>query len=145
MRYATIAVRRVPPQDSMIQVDDIEVLLVELIVDIFVVVEVFHEHNVVMEEICGLSDAGRLNSGAVSASATGLVWKTLLGEHIPDDLLISNDLIGVVKALDHVAINCLLRTRSVIFWWGWRAIDGFGCRVHHYRRWLIQLFIALDR
>ena len=108
MRYATIAIWRVPPQDSIIQVDDIEVFLVELIVDIFVVVEVFHEHNVVMEEICGLSDVGRLNSGAVPASPTGLVGKTLLGEHIPDDLLISYDLIRVVKPFNHVAIICLL-------------------------------------
>jgi len=61
-----------------------------------------------MEEICGLSDVGRLNSGAVSASATGLVGKTLLGEHIPNDLLISNDLIRVVKPLDHIPIVCLL-------------------------------------
>jgi hypothetical protein len=42
VRYATIAIWRFPPQDSIIQVDDIEVLLVELIVDIFVVIEVFH-------------------------------------------------------------------------------------------------------
>jgi hypothetical protein len=52
VRYATIAVRRLAPQDSMIQVDDIKVLLVELIVEIFVVIEVFHHHHVVVEEIC---------------------------------------------------------------------------------------------
>jgi hypothetical protein len=92
----------------MIQVDDIKVLLVELIVDIFVVIEVFHHHHVVVEEICGLSDISRLNSCAVSASATGLVRKTLLIEHIPDDLLISYDLFRVVKPLDNIAIVCLL-------------------------------------
>ena len=42
MRYATIAIRRVAPQGSMIEVNDIKVLLVELIVDIFVVIEVLH-------------------------------------------------------------------------------------------------------
>lgn len=36
----------------MIQVDDIKVLLVELIVEIFVVIEVFHHHHVMVEEIC---------------------------------------------------------------------------------------------
>ena len=61
-----------------------------------------------MEEICGLSDVGRLNSGAVSASSTGLVGKTLLSEHILDDLLISNNLIRIVKPLNQVAIICLL-------------------------------------
>jgi hypothetical protein len=96
VRYATIAVRRVAPQDTAIQVDDIKVLLVELIVDIFVVIEVFHHYHVVVEEICRLSNIGRLNSCAVSASATGLVGKALLSKHIPDNLLISNDLFRVV-------------------------------------------------
>lgn len=103
----------------MIQVDDIKVLLVELIVEIFVVIEVFHHHHVMVEEICRLSDIGRLNSCAVSASATGLVWKTLLGENIADDLLISYYLFRVVKPLDHIAIVCLLRTWPLIICWGW--------------------------
>ena len=92
----------------MIQVDDIKVLLVELIVEIFVVIEVFYHHHVMVEEICRLSDIGRFNSCAVSASATGLVGKALLSEHIPDDLLISYDLFRIVKPLDHIAIVCLL-------------------------------------
>ncbi len=42
MRYTTITIWRVAPQDSMIQVDYIKVLLIELIVDIFIVIEVFN-------------------------------------------------------------------------------------------------------